>query len=265
MTFAEALVPLYEIRTTKIRQGPVRLVTREDLDQRRGYRSVYGFPPEAVAHVQATRSTAGLKWFPVYSDELLLDFDDNPEAAIRAIKRCRDNNLSFSWWNSGGRSAHLHIQAVPALGQAVPASHKEFVSIEFPGADLAFYHAAGMYRLPGTAHEKNPGQYKELVERWDGRPLDIPLISSPMFKPGAAATGSKDAAELDLILTHMMFQTLSEGEGRNKHAFKMAKLARETGRDFEGALDAVALWSSTCAQPPLDRAELEATVRSAFR
>lgn len=255
----------YEHRTTKIRQGPPRLVTRDELDQRRGFRSVYGWPEAAANHVRTTGSSAGLKWFPVYSDDLLLDFDDQPAAADRAVSWCLASGVAFSAWKSGGRSVHLHISIQSMLGQSVPFSQKQFVAATFPGADLAFYHAAGMYRLPGTAHEKNPGCYKELIERWDGIAWEIPMINQPMFRPSASGGSSRDPADLDAILTHMLFKIVHEGEGRNKHAFNMAKILKDLGHDYARALDVVEEWSTGFASPPIGRAELEATVRSAYR
>jgi hypothetical protein len=255
----------YEHRPTKIRQGPPRLVTREELDQRRGFRSVYGWPTEAADHVRTTGSSAGLKWFPVYSDELLLDFDDRPHDANVAITLMAEYGYAFSWWESGGRSVHLHIKIEPMLGSNVPASQKQFVAATFPGADLAFYHAAGMYRLPGTAHEKNPGHYKRMVEEFRGRPLAIPLINQPLFRPSASGGSQRDPADLDAILTHMLFKTVHEGEGRNKHAYNMAKLLKDLGHDYARALDVVEGWSGDFAVPPISRTELEATVRSAYR
>lgn len=255
----------YEHRPTKIRQGPPRLVTREELDQRRGFRSVYGWPEDAANHVRTTGSSAGLKWFPVYSDELLLDFDDAPEAADRAVSWALDSGVAYSVWKSGGRSIHLHIKVQPMLGQSVPHSQKQFVAATFPGADLAFYHAAGMYRLPGTAHEKNPGCYKELIEKWDGIAWPIPLINQPLFRPSASRGSQRDPADLDAILTHMLFKTVHEGEGRNKHAYNMAKLLKDLGHDYDRALEVVANWSDDFAVPPIDGTELSATVRSAYR
>lgn len=255
----------YEHRTTKIRQGPPRLVTRDELDQRRGFRSVYGWPIEAADHVRTTGSSAGLKWFPVYSDDLLLDFDDNPGGTQAALDCLAAAGIGYSWWDSGGRSNHFHIPIEPMLGQSVPFSQKQFVAARFPGADLAFYHAAGMYRLPGTAHEKNQGQYKTLNEQVPGKILRIPMISQPMFRPSASGGSSRDPADLDAILTHMLFKTVHEGEGRNKHAFNMAKILKDLGHDYARALDVVEEWSLGFASPPVGRAELEATVRSAYR
>lgn len=255
----------YEHRPTKIRQGPPRLVTREELDQRRGFRSVYGWPTEAADHVRTTGSSAGLKWFAVYSDELLLDFDDSPEAANRAEDWLLRHEISFSVWSSGGRSVHFHIDIEPILGPAVPHSQKKFVAATFPGADLAFYHAAGMYRLPGTAHEKNPGWYKELRRANSGYLLAVPMISQPLFRPSATGGSQRDPADLDAILTHMLFKTVYEGQGRNKHAYNMAKLLKDLGHDYERALEVVANWSDDFAVPPIDGAELSATVQSAYR
>ena len=261
----------YEHRTTKIRQGPPRLVTRDELDQRRGFRSVYGWPQEAADHVRNTGLSSGLKWFSVYSDDLLLDFDDQPAAADRAGSWLHENGIAYTMWNSGGRSVHFHIPIEPMLGQSVPVSQKQFVAATFPGADLAFYHAAGMYRLPFTAHEKNPGQYKRPIiayHPWPTgheRPLVIPMINQPMFRPSASGGSSRDPADLDAILTHMLFKTVHEGEGRNKHAFNMAKILKDLGHDYARALDTVEAWSDGFASPPIGRTELEATVRSAYR
>jgi hypothetical protein len=231
---------------------------------------VYGWPNAAADHVRTTGSSAGLKWFPVYSDELLLDFDDQPEAAKAAYSWLVARGHNFEEWDSGGRSVHFHIPIEPMFGPSVPASQKVFVAANFPGADLAFYHAAGMYRLPGTAHEKNPGQYKRRIVAYNilggALPLVIPMINQPLFRPSSATGGSqRGPADLDAILTHMLFKTVHEGEGRNKHAYNMAKLLKDLGHDYDRALETVEGWSGDFAVPPISRTELEATVRSAYR
>lgn len=254
----------YEYRSTKIRQGPPKLTTHANLDLLRGFRSVYGWPDETAQHVISTGSTAGLKYFPVYSNELLLDFDDQPEAAAECEGWLLRNNHTHSMWESGGRSVHFHIRCCDMEGISVPYSQRMFVSTTFPKADLSFYHAAGMYRLPGTAHEKNPGRYKVMLSNHYGLPLDIPmLVRPPVFKQ--AVDSDSGGQDKEMLLTTMMFKVISEGEGRNHHAFKLAKVAQDCGYDYDRALEIVEAWSSTCAQPSLDAGELEATVRSAYR
>jgi len=255
----------YEHRSTKIRQGPPKLTAHANLELLRGFRSVYGWPADAAQHVMSTRSSAGLKYFAVYSNELLLDFDDQPEAAAQCEQWLLDNNHTYTMWNSGGRSIHFHIRCCDMEGTTVPQSQKAFVARQFPKADLSFYHAAGMYRLPGTAHEKNPGRYKVMLSHHYGVPLDIPLLSSmPVFR-SAAVDSDTDKQECERLLTVMMFKVISEGEGRNQHAYKLAKIAQDCGYDYDRALEIVAAWSDTCAHPGLGVDELETTVRSAYR
>lgn len=256
---------LYEHRVGKIRHGTPKLLTSIGLEMCRGFRSVYGWPEEAVAHILQTRSTAGLKYFAVYADDLLLDFDNNQAAADAAQAWLLANNITHTMWDSGGRSVHFHIKIQPMLGRMVPASHKKFVAATFPGADLSFYHAAGMYRLPFTAHEKNPGRYKEMTGHLYKYTLDIPLLPETPIFAAAAVLDIDDRAGTEQLLTYMMFKIVNEGDGRNHHAYKLTKIAKDLGYDFETAMDIVETWSDSCAQPCLEPAELETTVRSAYR
>lgn len=255
----------YEYRSTKIRQGPPKLTSHASLDMLRGFRSVYGWPEETANHVKSAGSTAGLKYFPVYSNELLLDFDDQPEAAEQCKQWLIDHNCTYTMWDSGGRSVHFHIRVCDMEGAAVPYSQRVFVAATFPKADLSFYHAAGMYRLPGTAHEKNPGRYKVMLGHNYGVPLDVPMLTPPPVFRSAVSKTDMDRQECERLLTVMMFKQLSEGEGRNQHAYKLAKIAQDCGYDYDRALEIIQAWSDTCAHPSLGEDELTTTVRSAYR
>jgi hypothetical protein len=256
---------LYEHRVTKVRRGAPKLVTEAALEACRGFRSVYGWPEDAVKYVLDTGRTAGLKYFDVFSNVLLLDFDNNPEAASSAQRYLLDNKYTHTMWDSGGRSIHFHIKIEPMQGRMVPPSQKAFVSNNFPGADLSFYNASGMYRLPNTAHEKNPGRYKQMIGHCYGKTMLVPTREMTPLFASAKIVEEEDKSGLDSLLTYMMFVCVSEGDGRNNHAFKIAKICRDLGYEIENAMDIVETWSSGCANPSLEHGEVETTVRSAYR
>jgi hypothetical protein len=122
-----------------------------------------------------------------------------------------------------------------------------------------------MYRLPNTAHEKNPGKYKEMISHLYGKTLKVPLLPvTPLFTaPKQIEPGDRDS--LDSLLMYMMFVNVNQGDGRNNHAFKIAKICRDLDYEIEDAMDVVATWSNLCAQPSLEDGEIETTVRSAYR
>lgn len=253
---------VYEVRKTKIRKERVILVPYEDLPNYQGFRSMYGYPANIAQHILAEGNTAGLSGVEVYSDLLLVDFDDKPELGHQMAEELR----AYDWvkFDSGGRSIHLHVRINPMLGADVPYMQKEWMRKHFPGADLSIYKTAGIYRLAGTYHESNPGHCKEVIEtNFTGKSLEIEQIERPIPLASRDYIPNED---LEGMLMHLMGRSVHQGTtGRNYHAFKISKVCKHLGLDPREAADFVGRWNRNCCVPPLPASGLEATIRSAYR
>lgn len=257
----------YEVRIGKTRRREPALVLKDSLDYYRGFRSVYGFPDETAEIIRTQKSTRNLGSTLLYSDELLIDFDNNESAADAAGNWASAEGLDFSVWHSGGRSIHLHIAIVPMLGLAIPYKQKKFVEKFIPGADMSFYHAAGMFRLPGTFHEKNPGMSKQILAYSAGDALNLEeSLGQFNFEPRYTRIQNHlvNKESQEMILNYLMFKTVNEG-GRNQHAYNIARACMDLGYTFQKTKEIVAYWNSTACSPALQDMELVTTIRSAYQ
>lgn len=258
---------LYEVRGTKIRKGPLLLVPKNELVNYRGFRSVFGFPEETAAAIQDQGGTRGLNGYRIFADELLVDFDNNEPAAEAAIKWLELHRIQHSMWHSGGRSVHLHIDTVPTTGLTVARNHKKFVAANFPGADLSFYHGAGMFRLPATLHESNLGQFKRQAYIYEGKLLNIQdyiqeFELEPTYNINDQQSRSKEEAER--MLTYLTFKVINKGE-RNKHVYVMSRLCMDLGYTFNKTCEVIDIWNDAACRPMLPIQEIRTTVSSAFK
>ena len=257
---------LYQVRGNKIRKSTILLVPKEDLPNYRGFRSVFGFPVETAGFILNQNSTRNIGGLATYSDDMLLDFDNNETAADAAATWLATAGVGFSVWHSGGRSIHIHIDTLPMQGLGVPFKHKKFVATFFGGADLSFYHTAGMYRLPGTLHETNLGNYKKIHYYSAGIPLDIyTYMQEFSFEPSYTDIQNNSKAQVDMekMLTYQMFRYVGEG-GRNRHVYIMARLCIDLGHDIMYTTEVVNAWNESLCNPPLSDQEISITVSSAF-
>jgi hypothetical protein len=212
-------------------------------------------------------STRGLASMPIYADEVLVDFDNNELAATKAIEWLTQRELGFTAWHSGGRSIHLHIPCEPMTGLGVSGIHKRFVMANMAGADLSFYHGAGMFRLPGTLHEANPGQYKKLLNIYEGKLLSLQMYIpdyevSPKYS--LRAESERSTEESEKMLTYLMFRQVTEG-GRNRHAYTIARTCTDLGYSYKKTREILDMWNETSCRPMLSESELYTTATSAFK
>jgi hypothetical protein len=202
-----------------------------------------------------------MRTFPVYSDLLLVDFDDQPEAAHAMAEALRE----YDWvkFDSGGRSIHLHVRIEPMLGPWVPALQKAYMEQNFPKADLSIYRTSGIYRMAGTYHEKYPGRRKEIIEtNITGKSL---ILNVAIPEP-TVALPPKDDEDLQDLLGNLLGMQIGKGTtGRNYHAFKIAKVANRLGLDSGSTERLVDIWNSTLCNPPLDENSIRAAIKSAYR
>lgn len=243
-----------EIRPTVRRQGSPNLVPLEDIGNYTGFRSCFAFPPETVEVIRAQGNTGYLRGLPVYCDVVLMDFDNFDPVDFR--QTLKELGLAYEEYDSGNRSVHIHIPCLPMKGVWVPSAVKQWVQQHAPRADISFLHPAGMYRLPGTFHSKNPGKMKELVHTQPGRCLE--LTQPPEEIMELTVTGT-DEAVIIAATKHC-----AEGH-RRPHAWRIASCAAEAGWEYERALDAVVQWNDNFCNPPHHVQDLESQVSKAYR
>lgn len=250
----------YFTSPTVFRAKPIRerFVTKAELANIQGFRTVYAYNEETVTQLCKQQNFRGLRAVPVFADDLLLDFDNNEQAAFDFANKLLNRRLSHRLYSSGNRSIHVEVPTTPIEGASVPHTHKQFVAKHAPGADLTIYNHAALYRLAGTWHEKNPGHRKELLRQYDGFILELPLVNKPV-KSIAAIKSSTNWTLLDLALK----DKVAEG-GRRIHVWRIATRCYDLGVDFNDALQYAMQWNITHASPVLDLHIVEQKVREAY-
>lgn len=253
---------LYEHRTTKRRiYYPPKLV--DTLAGLTGFRSIYGFPADTAAMIADHNGTWGLEGMPLYSDQLLVDFDDAPEAAKAMGDWLLSEGYSHSAWDSGGRSVHYHISIEPMLGANIQLIQRAWMRKYWPAADTSIYMTSGMFRLPGTYHDKNPGQRKTMKYGVEGSPLQLDDVRSPELNVYTAGMPTEDDTS-ERILDMLILTPASSGN-RNNHMFKIAATCYQLGMDYEEAIRTVEAWNTTLCIPRQSSLDITSTVRSAYR
>ena len=229
-----------EVRASQQRRGRPYLVPLSEVSKvSGGFRSVYAYDDATRDLILAQSSTAGLVSTPVYSDVLLVDFDNCEPDDL--LYHCYDNSLAHEVYESGNRSWHVHIPLVPAYGADVPWSQKQWVQEHAPLADVTYYHQAGQFRLDGTRHEKT-GRYKRSVRKVEGQLLDIPIVA----RQPASLRGGGQAG---LFFAHLLRPAV-EG-GRRVYVWHLAKLAHSEGLSYEVAVARVLWWNQNFCRPIL--------------
>ncbi|MDB4725822.1 hypothetical protein OAF54_00205 [bacterium] len=256
-----------EITKSNFHGTPPVLVHRDDIEGMVGRRSVYEFPRETCEWVmnnwsekyQCHGSFNGLVAanLPVYSDMLFMDVDDDPESARKYIECLKKWDITHGVWDSGNRSVHIHIQCEPQEDSRVPVSQKRFV--EEWGAsigastDTSFYHAAGLYRLPGTIHEKT-GKPKVCVGGHWGSPLSYELVDIQRYPV------PDDSEQLLASVWRLLLTPIGAG-GRHFHVFKIASNAARLGWPVDKILTHTLAWNSWQDTPfRLTSDEIEAKI-----
>lgn len=249
-----------EVRAGVRRSGPVRLVPVEEIGRHSGFRSVFCFDDDTAEMIREQGGTRGLRHVSVYSDVLLLDFDGRESDYFD--RYLREQGIAFERYDSGNRSDHYHIPIVPIEGADVPARCKAWVQKHAPTADQSFYHQAGMYRLPGTFHPKQPGQYKRLVAAVSGVLL---ALSAPAALPPISYVAEQTSDDAKQTFIELMMKPYTRSIGRRPHMFMLAVNGAEAGMEFDEVLDAVLWWNSNMNPEPHAPSAVEQQVHGGFR
>jgi hypothetical protein len=244
-----------EIRASIRRSGPPRLVPLAEVSAHTGFRSIVAYDDAVAAQIRQQGSTANLRTCEVYADTLFMDFDSHDPTEFRAWLQA--TGLGYEEYNTGGRSVHFHIPMAPIKGAWVTIAMKAWTRKHAPTADISFLHNAGMYRLPGTFHSRNPGRRKVLVCRKDGPLLEL---SKPGRETFSAYPGTGSHEELFLLLT----QAVGEGH-RRPRAWLLATMAAECGMEFDEAVEHLLWWNSKFVDPPHEAQTIINQIESAYR
>ena len=250
-----------EHRPTVKRIGLPNLICADTINDYHGYRSLYLFSEATKDHINSTKSMAGLQNQSVTSNTLFVDFDDQPEAADQMISKMQPYN--FEAYHSGGRSIHLHIEIETMVGCEVPYIQRKWMKEFYPLADNSIYKTAGIYRLPGTYHIKNPGQRKELITtNTTGIKLKIDkteLVDLKMPSYLYEESDNDDKQWLDELLNYPTYK----GNQRNK-ANSIIYVAKRLGKTKEDVVDLMKLWNRTNCRPPLNDYEITDIIERKF-
>jgi len=240
-----------EVRPLVLRLVRPQLYPLHLADELVGFRSVYAYPEDIRKIIDKNKSTARLNAnAEVYSDVLLVDFDNNEEAANKAISFLKKEGWQVDVYTSGNRSVHLHVALEPMLGYWVPKAQRNWVATNMPGADLTFYHHSGMFRLPGTVHLKT-GESKLLVESVKGKPLKID-------RTAIKTVLSSDHSRFDTHQQFVMNLLTNKYEG-TRGTFVSCMLLRDAKKldlTKDDVIDLLLNWNSTKCYPPLSEEEL---------
>lgn len=208
----------------------------------RGFRSVYEYDYELVKDFDTTRYLNSL---PAYSDTLFVDFDNAREAADGYWRQLQADNISATKWDSGNRSIHLHIDIKPMYGELVPQIQKAWVKANMPEADNSYLQSAGMFRLPGTFHSKNPGHMKHMLDsiESDNR-LTVEM-------PNVLPSLRKEADTIDHVRWSLRLLDMEAHEGgRTPHLFKLVYALKSSGESLDIILKEALFWNKNYAYPP---------------
>lgn len=247
-----------EIRAAVKRGGRPKLVPLAEVGKYTGFRSVFAYPKAVAEKIIQQCGSHGLRGQPVYADVLLMDFDNVDPSLFRDW--LVQQGIAFERYDSGNRSIHFHIPLQPIQGDWVPQACKQWVEAHsIVQADTSFYHPAGVFRLPGTYHTKNPGRCKELLESVPGKLL--------VLEPPALAAVPELEHEADEEPMHFYAALLlpaNEGD-RRPTVFRLAVAGLRSGHDPDDVAALLSWWNSTRCYPPHDNHAIEQQINGAIR
>ena len=264
------------------------------------YATWYRFPDAYPDHCQKTGSTAGYKG-PSYADCLPFDFDHEEDLA-GVLDQVRDflRTLELTYeidglhgvrcYFSGHKGFHVLLSSALFGGwDPSPDLHKHLKKValtiaqDHGMADPAVYDQNRLLRITNTKNSKS-GRWKIPLETHEVQTLSIDQITE------LAAQGPREiefppwddakvavpcAGKWQAILTAQpkkeapkepttLFPVgMKEGDGRDNHAFFLARRYRNKRLPRHETLEILKLWD-TQQQDPLGEQELEKKVNSAY-
>lgn len=256
---------LYEFRAHPRRSSKPLLFEKSRIAGKNGFISVFGYPQETAHKIIEQGGTFGLAQTELYSDLVVIDFDNADAAFAKALATCMSSDFSFRAYHTGNRGYHIHIDIEPLIESGIHKRMETWVSQRFSGYDPSLYKTSAVTRIPGTVHTKTgKTMYLVAFNGGDVRP-DIREANIPM-PISASPFDDTEGSEEDLgdIFLFMLRKTIHSGE-RHQYAYRLAALANRIGTDKDDAHYLIDEWNSARCMPPItDRALLHA-VNSAYR
>jgi hypothetical protein len=245
-----------EYRNDLIRTGKPIMVSVNQLQKLRGFRSVYSFDSDGVQAIREAGNTRVAKDQTLYTNRLFMDFDDCADAAAEFEQLMLDGDYRYTKWDSGNRSIHFHVCIVPLMGKGIHLFQKYWVAQNAPRADISFYNPAGIYRLPLTPHAKNPGRIKELLHYHPGK--NNLHISTEAVQSQYDKAQSEDVSHFYTAnnVRRLCEQTAEEGN-RHPHMYRIVSTSKNTGFSEFDTLENVLFWNRNYASPPHSEKEIQ--------
>jgi len=220
-----------------------------DLPLLTGFRGVYGVPAGTAQAVVNFGDVTPLTHTPVWSDTLFVDFDGTAGVS-EARETLNDLGIAYEIWSTGRRGCHFHILTEEYCSVDLPKRHKQWVEDNLTGDwDPTIYNNTSIIRLPGTFHEKNPGQTKALAFSKQGEALKIPELRD--------LPAREVVEETEPTKAKFYAKLMQQAPQRNAHVYYMGKLSRECGVSEAEGIEAVLWWATSICNPPLDVSDRE--------
>lgn len=248
------------VTPTVQRSGKLEFAQHQLLHLYTGFRSVYAFAARERDLLLSQQHMRRITHLPVIAIELLVDFDDHVDEAYAFRQLLDDRAIMYNMYDSGNRSVHFHIATTRQEGAWVPYAQREWVRQTAPAADLTVYRHTGLFRLPYTWHEKNPGHRKKLIVAQRGAMLDIPRLEPKLVSVPVTAIGAADA---QAKLAYGLRKHQVAG-GRRVHAWFLGAMAYDAGLGLDEAINMVLEWSQGYSYPVLDPDVVVTKVEEAF-
>lgn len=247
----------YLYTPTVLRISRPVLMGLSQLNNQQGFRSVFGFPEETARVITKQGNLKDISHLPVHCDTIFVDFDNNQDAAMRCRDMLRQIGVGYKMFDSGNRSIHFHIPIKPIEGAWVPRAVYEHVEKYIPGCDMTIYRHASLFRLAGTWHEKNPGNWKRVLEMEVGEDW---VVEKPKqeYKPTRASDDS--GVPLDMILKKRV-----DSGGRRCYVFTIGSVCHKRNIPMQKALEFASVWNKECANPPLEYEIICQKIQEAYR
>jgi len=237
-----------------IYEAPIKVTTIDKVPDT-GFCTVYQYDESLLNYFTKHGCTKGFsKTNPVcYTDKLLVDFDNQLEAARDFFDTLVDMKVGFKVYNSGGRSIHFHIDRVPVASVHLPHSDKKWMEQYASKADMSLYQVGRVFRLEGTIHH-DTGKAKVLIQQVEGVPLDsLPIVERELTP---YTNGEVDYNKVfDDPIVYQSFMGYGAGE-RELNMFKLITHLREYGMNRIFIEEFVKCANEKCL-PPLDEDRIE--------
>ena len=232
------------------------MIPLDALTGKTGFRSVYALCEQDAEIVKEAKNSKGLSRFPVYSEELFMDFDNGADEAKKWFEWAKGRDFTATLYESGSKGYHLEILTIPHFGQNVPYSQQMLIKRLGAEADFSLYRHGSLYRLPGTKHKKT-GRIKKVVDGHMGnRMLDYRLMDAP--KVEIAVDYDEDCFEMALIRILTLYRMqIDPRESRTQKLFGICKELQKSGISMEAVYEIAHTLNVSWG----DRAKDEGTIR----